>query len=74
MSIAIKHDWRRCVDEPAPEGVMVNTKIDDTKGCRNEQTMCRFGRLWFMDEKQSMYVYYTPTHWAPLPAPTGDGI
>lgn len=43
-------------------GVIVDTKIDDSKGVRNEQKLKRQGRLWFFPDG-SMYVYYTPTHW-----------
>lgn len=45
-----------------PDGKVVMTKIDDAKGCRNEQLLKRQGRLWFFKDG-SMYVYYTPTHW-----------
>lgn len=45
-----------------PDGKVVMTKIDDSKGCRNEQLLKRQGRLWFFKDG-SMYVYYTPTHW-----------
>ena len=51
----------------APEGVPVLTKIDDEHGVRNEQLLKRNGRLWWFPD-DSMYVYYTPTHWA-LPEP-----
>jgi hypothetical protein len=51
----------------APEGVMVETKIDDANVPRNEQKLAKFGRLWFVDERKSMYVYYEPTHWRSLP-------
>jgi hypothetical protein len=44
------------------DGLVVDTKIDDEKGCRNEQQLKRSGRLWFYPDG-SMYVYYTPTHW-----------
>lgn len=47
----------------APEGVTVLTKIDDFKGERNVQKLTRHGRLWFIDDDYSMYVYYEPTHW-----------
>lgn len=57
-------EWRPI--ETAPEGVVVETKIDDNKGCRNEQKLKRQGRLWFYPDG-SMYVYYTPTHWMPAP-------
>lgn len=48
----------------APERVEIMTKIDDAKGARNEQTLTRRGKLWFVPD-ESMYVYYTPTHWKP---------
>ena len=47
----------------APEGKLVLTKIDDDNGVRNEQTLARFGNMWFVDERKSMYVYYAPTHY-----------
>lgn len=56
-------DWRSI--ETAPEGVLVNTKIDDERGVRNVQRMRRSGRLWFVEDG-SMYVYFDPTHWAPI--------
>jgi hypothetical protein len=46
------------------DGEIVETKIDDHRGCRNEQRLKRQGRLWFIPDG-SMYVYYTPTHWKP---------
>ena len=46
--------------EPPPEGIKVETKIDDQNGVRNVQVLKRSGRLWFDD---GVYVYYTPTHW-----------
>jgi hypothetical protein len=45
-----------------PENRIVNTKIDDELGTRNERELKRQGRLWFYPDG-SMYVYYTPTHW-----------
>lgn len=51
----------------APEGVLVHTKVDDENGCRNESKMVRRGRLWYTGTgKNAMYVYYMPTHWAPV--------
>lgn len=57
----------------APEGVVVQTKIDDGKGERNVQSLIKRTRIpgetrplwWFADE--SMYVYYEPTHWRDQP-------
>jgi hypothetical protein len=58
--------WTACANELPPIGVVVETKIDDADGCRNEQQLKRGGngRLWFYPDG-SMYVYYTPTHWRP---------
>lgn len=56
-------DWR--LIDNAPEGVVVQTKIHDEQGERNVATLKRRGNLWFMPD-DSMYVYYRPTHWAPI--------
>jgi hypothetical protein len=57
--------------ETAPEGIEVETKIDDGDGVRNVQPLTKRTRipgktrpLWFMSHPD-MYVYYTPTHWRP---------
>ena len=54
--------WKRTDQELPPDGVVVQTKIDDARGCRNEQPLKRVGSLWFVTDG-SMYVYYCPTHW-----------
>lgn len=51
----------------APLGEVLETKLDDEHGERNNQLLIRNGRLWFFPD-MSMYVYYTPTHWR-LPTP-----
>ncbi len=57
--------WIPTAESLPPEGVVVRTKIDTPdKGVRNDQTLKRQGRLWFFQDGP-MYVYYTPTHWAP---------
>lgn len=53
--------WIKVTDRLPPDGIVVNTKIDDEKGARNEQPLKRSGRLWFI--ARSTYVYYEPTHW-----------
>lgn len=64
-------DWQPI--ETAPENVVVETKIDDEAGPRNEAPLLRSRRLWFYPDR-SMYVYYTPTHWRALSrAGEGDG-
>ena len=52
--------------ETAPRNVEVLTKIDDHNGERNVQTLTRMGSLWWVPNG-STYVYYSPTHWMPLP-------
>jgi hypothetical protein len=58
-------DWKPI--ETAPAGTEVLTKIHDDAGERNIQKMVRHGNLWYINDGQpnSMYVYYTPTHWMP---------
>ena len=46
------------------DGTVVETKVEDSNGIRNEQPLKRSGNLWFFPDG-SMYVYYTPTHWKP---------
>lgn len=59
-------DWTPCSFKLPPLDQVVMTKIDDEKGCRNEQTLKRYQRgpdtrsLWFFPD-DSMYVYYEPT-------------
>lgn len=58
-------NWISCANLLPPIDTVVDTKIDDHKGCRNEQPLKRGGkngRLWFFPD-ESMYVYYEPTHW-----------
>ncbi len=50
--------------ETMPDGVRAFTRIFDPKdGERNVQPLRKQGRLFFTDGPNSMYVYYTPTHW-----------
>jgi hypothetical protein len=71
-AVAATANWIRCADKLPPDGEPVATKIDDANGVRNEQSLKRSGRLWFFTDG-SMYVYYTPTHWKPIPV-GGDCI
>lgn len=59
--------WISCYAAIPAEGVVVETKIEDRKGVRNVQALKRVGNLWFVPDG-SIYVYYCPTHWRPLPA------
>lgn len=56
-------NWISVRDRLPPEGMLVHTKIDDAKGVRNETILRHGRRLWFVPDG-TMYVYYTPTHWA----------
>lgn len=67
--------WVSVKDGLPPEGQTVDTKIHDETGERNTQQLKRRGRLWFFPD-DSMYVYYTPTHWkdaADIDAAQGKG-
>jgi hypothetical protein len=57
--------WIDCALQLPPDGKEVRTKVHDLLGKRNEQTLKRRGVLWFIPS-ESVYVYYTPTHWRPL--------
>ena len=56
--------WRDDIDD-APEGEVLETKIDDSAGERNVANLKRVSNLWFYPDG-SGYVYYTPTHWRPV--------
>jgi len=62
------NDWISTEHHLPIEDLVVETKIDDDKGARNETTLKRRGSLWWTPDG-AMYVYYYPTHWQPLPAP-----
>jgi hypothetical protein len=57
-------EWQTITADSPPDGSLVETKIDDANGSRNEAALRRRGRLWFFADA-SMYVYYEPTHWRP---------
>jgi hypothetical protein len=59
------NNWISCEHNLPPNGTEVMTKVDDHRGCRNEQSLKRQNNLWFYPD-MSMYVYYTPTHWKSL--------
>jgi hypothetical protein len=54
--------WILCSDKLPPENTVVDTKIDDKDGLRNEQSLQKIGNLWWL-ASGDMYVYYRPTHW-----------
>lgn len=55
-------EWIKVSEKLPPENLVVETKIDDAFGVRNQTELRRKGRLWFFPD-ETMYVYYTPTHW-----------
>lgn len=57
-----QHAWKGMHN--VPEGVVVWTKIHDAHGERNVQKLIFRDRFW-RDPRSGVYVYYTPTHWAP---------
>lgn len=56
------HDWVNTSVIKPREGEIVDTKIDDDKGVRNNQPLKWMLGKWFTPDG-AMYVYYTPTHW-----------
>lgn len=57
-------------EKAPPEGQFLFTKIVDSKGTRNIQELKKQGRLWF--SRDGLYVYYEPTHWAPINVPCSE--
>lgn len=55
-------EWISTNRQDPPHDTVVQTKIDDADGCRNEGTLRKRGNLWFTPDG-AMYVYYRPTHW-----------
>lgn len=54
--------WKKTSEKLPLENLIVDTKIEDENGRRNEMKLFRVGNLWYLPDG-SMYVYYTPTHW-----------
>ena len=54
--------WTKTKDQLPPEDVVVETKIDDETGCRNESKHMWHNDRWFTPDME-MYIYYIPTHW-----------
>lgn len=57
-----EEQWIDCRTQLPPENALVETKIHDDRGCRNEQQLRLHNNLWWHAD-MGMYVYYTPTHW-----------
>lgn len=58
------NNWIKTKDLLPKDNVVVDTKVQNDEGTRNEQELKKVGGLWFFPDG-SMYVYYTPTHWRP---------
>lgn len=56
-------NWISITNHLPEEGKIVNTKIDDKDGCRNEQKLILKDNLWWSIDMKT-YVYYTPTYWS----------
>lgn len=54
--------WLKIKEIPPVYDEIVNTKIDDEEGVRNIQPLRFRDNLWWLPDN-TMYVYYTPTHW-----------
>lgn len=59
--------WHRVSEVPPPEGVPVRTLTDTGM----ESVLKRNGNLWWLPDG-SMYVYFRPVFWLPLPAEGAD--
>jgi hypothetical protein len=58
------NNWISVKEKMPPVGVVIDTKIDDENGVRNETQLVFDNPLWFFPDHK-MYVYYKPTHWKP---------
>lgn len=58
----LTEEWIRCGSVLPPDGKVVETKLDDERGCRNVADLKLSCNSWYRPDG-SMYVYYTPTHW-----------
>lgn len=48
--------WNRTRDILPKEHVIVETKIDDGNGCRNQQNLYQYGNLWFFPDGSSLVI------------------
>jgi len=55
-------NWKEISKVIPPNNKVINTKIDDEHGVRNVQELKKVNNMWYLPD-DSMYVYYTPTHW-----------
>jgi hypothetical protein len=62
----MKYFWTKVADIKPKNGDIVETKIDDERGVRNQGDLKWWKGMWWTPDGQ-MYVYYRPTHWRPIP-------
>lgn len=55
-------NWNDSSEFLPPQGIVVETKIDDNGDIRNETDLVYSNGLWWFPG-ESMHVYYSPTHW-----------
>jgi len=58
----MEDNWISVDEQPPNDGEIVDTKIDDWMGIRNEQPLKKQGNIWYVPNGE-IYVYYRPTHW-----------
>ena len=63
--VSVIDEWIPVERELPRPGRVVDTKIHDESGWRNETPLKLLKNLWFFPDG-SMYVYYRPTHWKPI--------
>jgi len=57
-----QNNWVKVSDRLPPQNKIVRTKIDEGVRVRDEAKLIRKESLWWLPD-ESMYVYFTPTHW-----------
>jgi hypothetical protein len=53
------NNWIPCAEQLPKENTVVETRIDDECGIRNQQKLQRIKNLWWVEDG-SLYVYYPP--------------
>ena len=54
--------WNRTAYGPPKHNTIVEVKLDDERGVRNEGKLLYRDEMWWTRDGK-MYVYYVPTHW-----------
>lgn len=56
--------WTSTRKELPPEGELVETRIADQYGVRNQKPLIRTGKIW--STADGVQMFYTPTQWRPI--------